>query len=167
MDFIDIVLSYDESLVSRLDKLGFKKVFLMKGGVISNPRDSKSLDMRVYSGANYSTIIRKGSAKAIYGIALNKVALDAGLCKKLKENEMFVIFDFRALIEAKNYFDVYKLYLRDASMCNEHGVDALFVSAAEKPSQIKSPMQLVSFANEFGYNYSNFRRSSKRFISRL
>lgn len=167
MEFVDIIMDYDDSLVAELDKLGFSKVLLMKGGVISNPRDSSSLDIKAYSGVNYDGIVRKGGAKAVHGLIANRVALNTGLCRKLNENGMFVVFDLKSLIEAKNYFDAYKIYLKNASICNEYGVDALFVSGAGNPKQIKSPIQLISFAAEFRYNYSNFRRASKRFISGL
>ncbi len=165
MDFVDIVLDYNDDLARELKKLGFKKIILMQNDKLFDPQETDHFTLSVYSKGSYISAIRKGAVQAISGIAANKVVLDPGLCKKLKESRSFVIFDFKSLVTSKNYFDVYKLYLRNSTLCNEHGVDALFVSAAERINEVKSPIQLVSFALEFRYNYSNFRRASERFIS--
>ncbi len=167
MDFVDIVLNNNNEFLEEVKKLGFKKIVLMQNGELFDPDSKNHFTLSVYSTGNYISAIRKGSAQAIFGLYANKVILNPGLCKKLKESGTFVIFDFKSLIRSKNYFDAYKLYLRNSTLCDEHGVDALFVSAAEKVNEIKSPIQLVSFALEFGYKYQNFRRASKRFISML
>lgn len=157
--YIDLVGKDDEELVKKVKNLGFDSVFYSDKGVIKDCDDKLPFEIKLYGGKDYDFVIKKGKTGAITDLDKNGVLLNKGLCSKLKENEIFVIFKFKSLVDSEEFFRTYKNFLINARLCNDYSVPALFVSFAAGAEEIKSPAQLVAFAETFGYNYSNYKKS--------
>jgi hypothetical protein len=152
---IDVVRENSTEILEKLKNLGFDSVFLLKEQKIKDLIKNKELDFKAYSGADYEFVIRKGKARFVYDLEVNGFFLNKGLCSKLKENKITVIFSFSSLEKSENMFKVYKNLLINGKLCNDYGVNCLYSSGSEKTSDIKSFFQLCAFAEEFGYNYKN------------
>ena len=79
---------------------------------------------------------------------------------------MFVIFKFSSLLESSDFFRTYKNFLINGKLCNDYSVPALYVSYAKDKDEIKSPTQLIAFAEAFGYNLKNYKRSIELLLKR-
>lgn len=156
---IDIIAKKDPTIINELEKLDFNKIFYTENGVIRSATDTKPFDLKLYSGKDYDFVITKGKANAITDFDKNEFLLNKGLCSKLKENEIFVLFKFKSLIESKDFFRTYKNFVINSRLCNECGVPALYVSFAENLDDVKSPIQLVAFSENFGYKYINYKKA--------
>ncbi|MBE5728690.1 hypothetical protein IHE51_02415 [Candidatus Parvarchaeota archaeon] len=60
MDFVDIVLDYNDDLARELKKLGFKKIILMQNDKLFDPQETDHFTLSVYSKGSYISAIRKG-----------------------------------------------------------------------------------------------------------
>lgn len=117
------------------------------------------MDIKAYSGKEYDFVIRKGRANIVYGMESNGFLLNKGLCSKLKENNIFVVFSFSSLLKTDNIFKVYKNLLINGKLCNDYGVNCIYSSFAKNQSELLSTFQIEAFASEFGYNYKNMIKS--------
>ncbi len=158
---IDVIRNDSKEMVDKLNKLGFDSIFLLEKDRIRRINSDDNSTLSAYGEKDYDFVIRKGKARFIYNLENNLFLLNKGLCSKLKENKMFVMFDLSALIKSDNIFKTYKNLLINGKLCNDYSINCVYASGAEKTSDIKSFFQLVSFANEFGYNYKNMLMSYK------
>lgn len=160
----DITSDKDDEIFDYIKNFGVDELFYLKDGKIHRYSDEKEFPLTVYNGADYDFVIRKGKYNIVTDLEKNGFSLDKGLCRKLKENEMFVMFKFSSLTEAEDIHKVYKSFYRNAVLCNDYSVPSLFVSFADSRQSIKSSMQLVSFAEEFGYSYQNLVQSWRKLL---
>jgi RNase P/RNase MRP subunit p30 len=158
---VDVIRKDSKEIVEKLKNLGFDKVLLIKDQNIIDITKDENTELKAYSGKDYDFVIRKGKAKFIYDLEVNNFLLNKGLCSKLKENKMIVIFSFSSLEKSENMFKVYKNLLINGKLCNDYGINCLYSSGSESTSDIKSFFQLCAFADEFGYNYKNMLDSMK------
>ncbi len=156
---IDVIRKNSTEILEKLKKLGFDSVLLLEEQKIKDITKDKEMEGNAYSGKDYDFVIRKGKARFIYDLEVNGFFLNKGLCSKLKENRITVIFSFSSLEKSDNLFKVYKNLLINGKLCNDYGINCLYSSGSEKPSDIKSFFQLCAFAEEFGYNYKNMVNS--------
>jgi hypothetical protein len=159
---IDVIRTDSKEIVEKLKNLGFDRIFLLKEHSIKDITKNENNEFDAYSGKDYNFIIRKGKARFIYDLEINNFLLNKGLCSKLKENKITVIFSFSALEKSENMFKVYKNMLINGKLCNDYGVNCLYSSGSENTSDVKSFFQLCAFAEEFGYNYKNMLNSIKK-----
>ncbi|MCL5016953.1 MAG: hypothetical protein M1441_02305 [Candidatus Parvarchaeota archaeon] len=159
----DITRVKDGEIFEYIKKFGIGEVFYYENGNLHRYLDDKEFPVTVYDGEDYDFVIRKGKYDVITGLEKSNFLLDKGLCQKLKENGMFVMFKFSSLIEADEVHRVYRNFYKNASLCNDYSVPSLFVSFAGDRMSIKSSMELASFAQEFGYNYKNLREAWIKF----
>ncbi len=164
--YVDLLQKNDGGLVDSLKKLGFDSVFFIERGSITDVDDKLPFELKLYDGKDYDFIIQKGKADAVTNLDKNGLFLSKGLCSKLKENQMFVIFKFSSLIESSDFFRTYKNFLINGKLCNDYSVPALYVSYAKDKDEIKSPTQLIAFAEAFGYNLKNYKRSIELLLKR-
>jgi hypothetical protein len=164
--FIDIVEKNRAKLAVQLKELGFEVIFELKGDTLIDPEDKNSFELRTYYGKDYDFVIRKGKADVILNLENNGFLLNKGLCSKLKENHMFVVFKFTSLLESQEVFKTYKNMLINGRLCADYGVDTLYVSSARDLDDIKAPAQLVAFAEQFGYHYLNYKRAIENLLKR-
>ena len=158
---IDVIRKDSKEIAEKLKGLGFERVLLLKDQSIKDITNDENVEFKAYSGKDYDFVIRKGKAKFIYDLEVNGFLLNKGLCSKLKENGMTVIFSFSALEKSENMFKVYKNLLINGKLCNDYGINCLYSSGSESTNDIKSFFQLCAFAEEFGYNYKNMIKSMK------
>lgn len=156
---IDVIRKDSKEIVEKLRQLGFDNILLLKDQSIKDITKDENFEFKAYSGKDYDFVIRKGKAKFIYDLELNGFFLNKGLCSKLKENDMVVIFSFSALEKSENMFKVYKNLLINGKLCNDYGVNCLYSSGSENARDVKSFFQLCAFAEEFGYRYKNIINS--------
>ena len=165
---LDVINGYDRDLIDKISKLGFSRVLCEDDGhKIYDPSDKEPFPLSTYAGKESEAAIRKGKADVITDTDRNGFLLNKGLCSKLKENNMFVLFKFSSLINSDNFFGTYKNFLINGKMCNQYSVDCLFVSFSAKEADIKSPTQLAYFARQFGYNYKNFIKAQEDLLKRI
>lgn len=164
--YIDLIEKKDKFLVDELKKLGFNKVFHIAQGSITDVDDKLPFELKLYDGKDYNFIIQKGKADAITDLDKNGLLLNKGLCSKLKENRIFVIFKFSSLVKSTDFFRTYKNMLINGRLCNDYSVPALYVSFAADGGEIQSPAQLLAFAEEFGYNSNNYKKSVELLLKR-
>ncbi len=157
--YIDLIQKNDKEIVDRLKKLGFDNIFDIERSSITDVDDKLPFELKLYDGKDYNFIIQKGKSNAITDLDKNALFLNKGLCSKLKENRMFVIFKLSSLIGSTDFFRTYKNFLINGKLCDDYSVPALYVSFAGVKEQIKSPAQLVAFAEAFGYNLKNYNKS--------
>jgi hypothetical protein len=158
---VDVIRKESKEIIEKLKSLGFDRIFLIKDQDIKDLTKDEKREFKAYSGKDYNFIIRKGKAKFIYDLEANNFLLNKGLCSKLKENKITVIFSFSALEKSDNMFKIYKNMLINGKLCNDYGVNCLYSSGSESTSDVKSFFQLCAFAEEFGYNYKNMLDSMK------
>ncbi len=158
---IDVIRKDSKEIAEKLKGLGFERVLLLKDQSIKDITNDENVEFKAYSGKDYDFVIRKGKAKFIYDLEVNGFLLNKGLCSKLKENNMIVVFSFSALEKSENMFKVYKNLLINGKLCNDYGINCLYSSGSENRNDVKSFFQLCSFAEEFGYNYKNLIKSMK------
>ena len=158
---IDVIRTDSKDVIEKLKDLDFDRIFLLKDQSIKDISGDENKGFKAYSGKDYNFIIRKGKAKFVYDLEVNNFLLNKGLCSKLKENKITVIFSFSALEKNENMFKVYKNMLINGKLCNDYGVNCLYSSGSESISDVKSFFQLCAFAEEFGYNYKNMLNSTK------
>ncbi|MCL4397284.1 hypothetical protein M1494_02995 [Candidatus Parvarchaeota archaeon] len=158
---IDVIRKDSKEIVEKLKGLGFERVFLLKDQSIKEITKDENIEFKAYPGKDYDFVIRKGKAEFIYDLEVNGFLLNKGLCSKLKENKMTVIFSFSALEKSENMFKVYKNLLINGKLCNDYGINCLYSSGSESTSDIKSFFQLCAFAEEFGYDYKNLIKSTE------
>ena len=156
---IDVIRKDSKEIVEKLKVLGFDRVLLLKDQNIRELTKNENSEFKAYSGKDYDFVIRKGKAKFIYDLEVNGFLLNKGLCSKLKENKMTIIFGFSALEKSENMFKVYKNLLINGKLCNDYGINCLYSSGSENTNDVKSFFQLCAFAEEFGYNYKNMLKS--------
>ena len=156
---IDVIRNDSNGVVERLAKLGFDSVFLLKESKLRSFTGKESSELTAYSGNDYDFVIRKGKATVVYDLEKNGFLLNKGLCSKLKENKMFVVFSFSSLVKGENIFRVYKNLLINGKICNDYGINCIYSSGSEDTSDTKSFFQLMAFADEFGYSYKNLQNS--------
>lgn len=164
--YIDLIEKDDKSLIEQLKKLGFHTVFFVENGAIKASSDANAFALKLYSGKDYEFVIQKGKADVIMDLDKNGFLLNKGLCSKLKENGMFVVFKLKALVESQDFFRTYKNFTINSRLCNDYSVPALYVSFANNAEEIKSPIQLVAFAENFGYNYSNYKKGTDALLKK-
>ena len=165
---LDIIRTEDKTVTDRLARLGFSSVlYADKNGRLYGLNDVDPFELSVYGGKDYEFIIRKGKADAVTDTDANGFLLNKGLCSKLKENKMFVLFKFSSLVRSENFFRCYKNFMINGRVCNEYSVNCLFVSFAGEKMDVKSPLQLEYFARQFGYNYNNFVKAQEALIKRI
>ncbi len=163
---VDIVKNDEKGLVDRLKKLGFDGVFHNHNGLMSMVDDENAFELKVYSGKDYDFTIQKGRADVVEDLEKNGFILNKGLCHKLKENGMFVVFKFSNLIESENFFKTYKNMLINGRTCDEYSVPCIYASYADSVKTAKSPAQLIAFAEEFKYRYDNLLKSWDKLLKR-
>ena len=156
---IDVIRTDSKAVIEKLKGLGFDRIFLLKEQGIKDITSDGNNEFKAYSGKDYDFVIRKGKADFVYDLELNNFLLNKGLCSKLKENKITVIFSFSALEKSENMFKVYKNLLINGKLCNDYGVNCLYSSGSENINDVKSFFQLCAFAEEFGYNYKNMIKS--------
>ncbi len=166
MKYIDIVLSDDDQLIEKLRALKFSDIFILENNIIKRVKDAKSFELNVYDKSDIEEAIRKSKVKSFI-LSQYSIILDKGLCKRLKEAGAFVIADIKSLIKKENFFDLYRNFLINIKRCNDFGVNCLFVTLAENKDEVKSPIQLLSFAKNFGYSDQNFGKSNENLIKYL
>ena len=105
---LDLIAVESKEVTDRLHGLGFRDVFAEKDGVLSRLDDENPFEINAYSGDDYEFVIQKGKADAVADMEKKGFLLNKGLCHKMKENRMFVIFKFSNLIESENFFKTYK-----------------------------------------------------------
>ena len=159
---IDVIRDNSEEITGRLKYPGFDAVLLLNGQKIKNLAKNEETGLKAYAGKDYDFIIRKGKADVIYDLETNGFLLNKGLCSKLKENKMFVIFSFSSIEKSDNMFKVYKNLLINGKLCNDYGINCLYSSGSEEVNGVKSFFQLSAFAEEFGYDYKNILKSAER-----
>jgi hypothetical protein len=164
---IEILDKDNENLTKRVKELGFDGVYTIASNKVSDAEKKSGFTMSAYSGPDYEQIIRKGKADVITDLEKANFYLDKGLCYKIKESSSFVMFKFSSLISSENIFAMYKNMMHNVHVCEEHGVNALFVSFASDNDGIKSPMQLFSFAYQFGYSEARFKKAVLEFAGRF
>jgi hypothetical protein len=164
--YVDLIKKRDEKLAERLKTLGFSDIFYIEKDIIKEISDTAPFDLKLYDGKDYEFVIQKGKADAITDLDKNGFLLNKGLCSKLKENGMFVIFKLKSLVESDEFFRTYKNFLINGRLCNDYSVHTLYVSFAGDIDDVKSPIQLISFAENFGYNYSNYIKSVEALLKR-
>ncbi len=157
---VDVIAEEDTELVEKLKRLGFERIFFLRKGRLFEQGCAESAGLNVYNGADYTFTIQKGRADVITDLERNNFLLDKGLCSKLKENKMLVLFKFRSLIESEDLFRCYKNMVINGKLCNDYSVSALYCSFSRGAEDIKSPTQLVAFAAQFGYNYENYSKAA-------
>lgn len=156
---IDVIRRRSPEILEKLKKLGFDSILLLERHKIKNITEDGEPEGSAYSGKDYDFVIRKGKARFVYDLEVNGFFLNKGLCSKLKENKITVIFSFSSLEKSENMFKVYKNLLINGKLCNDYGINCLYSSGSESTSDIKSFFQLSAFAEEFGYNYKNLVNS--------
>ncbi len=164
---IDVVSNSSDEIKKKLQSLGFSSSLYIEDKKVYDMFNESQIDLTAYSGKDYDFVIRKGKSDIIYGLENEGFLLNKGLCSKLKENKIFVVFSFTSLVKAENMFKVYKNLLINGKLCNDYSVNCLYVSGASKPSELISSFQLISFATEFGYNYNNLKKSYEEIKKRL
>ena len=164
--FIDIVEKNRAKLAARLKELRFGAIFEIKGDALIDPEDKDPFELRTYGGKDYDFVIRKGKTDVILNLENNNFLLNKGLCSKLKENHMFVVFKFTSLLESQEVFRTYKNMLINGRLCADYGIDALYVSSARDLNEIKAPAQLIAFAEQFGYHYPNYKKATENLLKR-
>lgn len=157
--YIDVIPKADRDLSDKIKKLGFDSVFCIDNSHLRDIDDTAPFKLKVYSEDNYAFVISKGRADIVTDLEKNSFLLNKGLCSKLKENNMFVMFKLGSLIEGEQFYKVYKNLLINGRMCADYSVPALYVSFASSEKDIKSPLQLVAFAEQFGYGYKNYKKA--------
>ncbi|MCL4400770.1 MAG: hypothetical protein M1348_01840 [Candidatus Parvarchaeota archaeon] len=164
--YIDLISKRDKSLIDELKALGFGAVFCPEKDSIRNVLDPEPFDLKMYAGDDYEFVITKGKADAVTDLEKSGFLLNKGLCSKLKENKIFVIFKFKSLVESPDFFRTYKNFLINGRLCSDYSVPSLFVSFAGDLNEVKSPIQLAAFAENFRYNYNNYRKSLELLLKR-
>jgi hypothetical protein len=162
---VDVIGKADRTLAESVKKLGFDHVFCFDGDSIYDIEDKIPFKLKVYTGKDYSFIINKGRADVVADMDKHAFILNKGLCSKLKENKMFVVFKLKSLVETDQFYKVYKNFLINSRLCNDYSVPSLFISSASSIDDMKSPMQLEAFAEHFGYGYKNYKKSVETLVS--
>jgi hypothetical protein len=164
---MDVIKEYSDEMKKNLGELGFETAISLKNEVVIDVFSGGETGLKAYSGKNYDFVIRKGKADIIYGLENEGFLLNKGLCSKLKENNMFVVFSFSSLIKKENIFSIYKNLLINGKLCNDYSINCIYSSLAENQYELLSPFQLESFAAEFGYNYKNMIKSCEELKKRI
>lgn len=156
--YFDVISKKDKIMLDDLHKLGFDKVLVLDSNRLYDAEKDSS-KLTVYSGPDYKIVIQKHKFDIIADLELHDMFLNKGLCSKLKENGMFVIFKLKNLIASDTFFKVYKNTLINSKLCYDFGVDCLFISFSQEYNEIKSPIQLVAFAEHMGYHFDRLLKS--------
>lgn len=164
--YFDIISKCDKGLVERLQGLGFEKVLVLESGRL-HECEKEGFELKVYGGNDTKIVVQKHKADAITDLETNDTILDKGLCSKLKEANMFVIFKLKNLLESAEFFRTYKNIVINAKLCYDHGVDCMFVSFSSDYNEAKAPMQLIAFAEQMGYRFDRVLKSYSNIEKRL
>ncbi len=156
----------ERSLAGDAKELGFDRVFVAEKNRVVDHDDPDAFEFSMYSGDDPENAIKKGKFDLVTDLDKSGFLLNKGLCSKLKERGITVVFKFSSLLEAEDMFRVYKNMLINIKVCNEYSIPVLFVSFAKDNMGMKSPVQLEAFAEQFGYNYKNYRKAEKLFVDR-
>ncbi len=157
--YVDVIPKKDPKLLEKIKELGFDAVFTAEDSKLIDPDDELPFDLKLYSGKDINFVITKGRADVVTDLDKYSVILNKGLCSKLKDNGMFVMFKFDSLIKTDNFYKVYKNFLINSRFCADYGVPSLYVSFASSEEEIKSPIQMIAFAEHFGYGYKAYKKS--------
>ncbi|EFD93013.1 MAG: hypothetical protein BJBARM5_0268 [Candidatus Parvarchaeum acidophilus ARMAN-5] len=156
---IDVIKFRSEEIKNKLREVGFQNAISIEDCKVFDAFKDKITDLTAYHGKDYEFVIRKGKANIIFDLENEGFILNKGLCSKLKENKIFVLFSFSSLLDSNNMFKVYKNLLINGKICNDYGVNCIYSSFADNATNVLSPFQLESFAAEFGYNYKNMLKA--------
>lgn len=149
--YLDVVSISDGKLLDEMHKVGFNRILILESNRLHDA-EKVGFNLTVYSGADPRVAIQKHKADIITDLELNGVLLNRGLCSKLKENNMFIIFKLKNLIAADAFFKTYKNILINSKLCYDFDVNCLFVSFSSNSGEIKAPIQLIAFAEHMGYH---------------
>ena len=163
MNLVDIVVN--KELIDKVKNLGFKEVLTIENNKIVIPDDANKFGIDICDNGDFLTCINKRNFIAITDLDKFNFRLTKGMCSKMKENNIFVIFKFKNILTSEDIFSTYKNFLVNAKLCNDFSVPSIFASFADSEDFIISPFQLVSFARQFGYNYTNMLKSSDKLLS--
>ncbi len=117
--YFDIVPKCDKVLLERLHYLGFNRVLYIEDGLLHDC-EKKGFELKVYGGKDINVFVQKHKTDIVTDLEINNILLDKGLCSKLKENGMFVIFKLKNLLESTEFFRTYKNILINAKLCKLH-----------------------------------------------
>ncbi|MCW1311693.1 MAG: hypothetical protein QXJ93_02480 [Candidatus Rehaiarchaeum fermentans] len=157
MELPDIV-NIDKKYYDFLRKIGIGEIYILEGNFLKRA-DKESFPFKVAT-FDFEKTIRRNRANAIAFWEKYNFKLDKGLAEKMKENDIFIIFDLRNI---KNN-EFLPLLINNAYIANDYGVNAIFATFCEKEDEILSAYQIMSIAETLGYRYNNLRRSYKRLL---
>ncbi|MEM3829750.1 MAG: hypothetical protein QXP36_11125 [Conexivisphaerales archaeon] len=157
MELPDIV-NIEKAYYPLLKKLGIGEIYRLEGNML-NRAERESFPFKV-STSDFKHSILKGKANAIAFWERERFKIDKGLAEKMKENEIFIIFDIRVIKDNR----LLPLLMNNAYISNDYGVNAIFATFCSKEEEILSSYQIMSIAETLGYRYSNLRRSYKRLL---
>ena len=97
--------------------------------------------------------IRKDDFMHSRNSGLNQV-----LCKSAKKNNVAIGFNFRDVLKSKERWLLLGKMMQNVALCRKYKVEMVVISGAENESELKSAMDLFSFAQAIGMTPGEAKR---------
>jgi hypothetical protein len=150
----DIINGLSQEYYAFLHDLGIEELYHIKNNHLKR---AERLEFPfTLADSDFERVILKTKVNGIYNWEESKFKLTTGLAERMKQHNIFIIFNLKKLRED---LGLLKYYIHNARVVNEYSVPAIFASFASELDDVLSAAQIVSIAEVLGYRYSNILKA--------